>query len=141
MRKFVSMFMALVIAFTMGPVVVARAENGNVEDADELINAIDMVDRCVRHPKICAHGAIAAIKNMLDEVGEPNVARAVEGVLELIKNHNYANFLTEAGKSELAKYPSLKDLAEDNVSFSQVCNVLKTAVVNYYSNTDTKEEL
>ena len=63
-----------------------------------------------------------------------------------IKDLNYAEFLTADAKEELAKYPSLKDLTDaDNISFSQVCNVcrtaVKSAVANHSGDKNTKEEL
>lgn len=178
------MFMALVIAFTMGPVVVARAENGKVED--KIINAIDMVDSCVRHPQICAHGAIGAIKSVLDDVNVSELANIIKvvaencagqsevcasdvidaikavldekvvsdvaDILNQVKGYNYAPLFEDVFTDKAKKFvddPKWADLLkltnEDNVSFSQVCDGLKTLVKEVAaassSNKDTKEEL
>ncbi len=147
MKKVVSMFMALIMAFTLGPVVSVRAEDGKVEDG--ILAVIDVVESCVSHPKICAHGASYLIKNVLDEVVEPGF----ESVLKFLKNYNYAfifkNALSDSAREKFAGDPEWADLvkltSEDNVSFSQVCDGLKTLVkmvaANPSSNKETKEEL
>ena len=143
MKKFASMFMALVMVFTMGPNMVVRAEEDKAAKAEEkVLKAIDLVERCVDHPKLCAYGASAFLKTVLEEKIEPGF----EAFLKSVKNYNYADVLAEVDKSKLAKYPSLKDLTEaDNVSFSQVCGALKTVVksvaANHSSDKNTKEDL
>lgn len=150
MKKFVSMFMVLVMAFTMGPVVVARAEEDKAAKAEKtVLEAIDLVERCVDHPKLCAYGISFFAKTLLDEKIQPGI----ESVFEFIKNWNYAplfsNSLANVIGEALSDYPELEKMRklakEDNVSFSQVCDALRSAVEpvqgNHSGGKNTKEEL
>lgn len=183
MKKVVSLFVAPVMAFTMGPVVSVRAESDEflntfrkiycIENPDicatlatqaiqaiqakenEIIKAIDMIDSCVGHPKICAYGMIGAIKNMLDDKVFPEIV----SILETVKSTNYAQvfdyegllndkygFLTDQDKDlvkVLANAPVLTELInKDKVDFSQICdifrNIVRKVADTHSSNEDEK---
>lgn len=153
MKKVVSLFVAPIMAFTMGPVVSVRAESDEflntfrkidycIEHPDicatlatqaiqaiqakenEIIEAIDMIDVCVGHPKICAYGMIGAIKNMLDD----NVLPEIVSILETVKSTNYAPVFDYEGLLN-DKYGVLTDRDKDLVKVLANAPVL-TELIN-----------
>lgn len=143
MKKVVSMFMALVVAFAIGPNVVVRAEEDKAAKAEKtVLEAIDLVERCVGNPGPCKLMLSALDKKSLGEKIEPILA----ALLESAESVNYAFLFSKVGEKNIAKYPLLKALTEaDYVSFSQVCdflkNLAKSMAENSFGDRNTKKEL
>lgn len=97
MKKFVSMIMALVMAFTLGPVVVARAEDECVGDACRLgpdaPNTMNSTNStgwawCKENPKDCVAYAGETAWNKTTELA----GKVKDGAIDLagaVYNHNY----------------------------------------------------
>lgn len=97
MRKFVSMFMALVMVFTMGPSVVVKAEDECVgdecrlgPDASNTVNSTNSTGWawCKENPKDCATYLGETAWNKTKQFG----GKAKDGIVDVadvIRNHNY----------------------------------------------------
>lgn len=97
MKKVVSMFMALVMAFTMGPVVVARAEDECVGDEcrleSDVPNTMNSTNStgfawCKENPKDCAVYAGEALWDVT-KISCGKAKDAIVGVAQAIRDHNY----------------------------------------------------
>ncbi len=97
MKKVVSMFMALVMTFAMGPVVVARAEDECIGDACRLgpdaPNTVNSTNStgwtwCKENLKGCAVYSMGKALNGTKWLGG-KAKDAIVGVAESIRDHNY----------------------------------------------------
>lgn len=139
MKKFVSMFMALIMAFTMGPVVVARAEDvcrGDAcrlgPDAPNTVNSTNSTGWawCKENPKDCATYLGETAWNKTKQFA----GKAKDGIVDVadvIRNHNYTQDF-EAAK-ENAKWVYEKTLNGTTWLGSEISDVWGNTVGPWFS--------